>query len=141
MKKLSVAAFVVLFASALSAQLMRPTVFIEPQAGFETYLSAAISKKGVPIDIVTDKSKATYVLRAAPVEIKSESTGSKVARCLFLYCAGIEDKGAVSVQLIDTQSTKMMWAYSVNKQRGGKNQQSMAEAVAKHFKQFLIERK
>jgi len=30
-----------------------------------------------------------------------------------------------------------MWAYSVNKQRGGKNQQSMAEAVAKHFKEFL----
>jgi len=32
----------------------------------------------------------------------------------------------------------MMWAYSVNKQRGGsKNMQSMAEAVAKHFKEFL----
>jgi hypothetical protein len=32
----------------------------------------------------------------------------------------------------------MVWAYSVNKQRGGsKNEQSMAEAVAKHFKEFL----
>jgi len=29
----------------------------------------------------------------------------------------------------------MLWAYSANKQRGGgKNQQSMAEAVAEHFK-------
>ena len=32
----------------------------------------------------------------------------------------------------------MVWAYSVNKQRGGsKNEQSMAEAIAKHFKEFL----
>lgn len=70
--------------------------------------------------------------------MKSESTGGKIARCLFAYCAGIEDKGNVSVQLIEAGSTRMVWAYSVNKQRGGsKNQQSMAEAIAKHFKEFL----
>lgn len=34
------------------------------------------------------------------------------------------------MQLIESSSTKIVWAYSVNKQRGGKNQQSMAEAVA-----------
>ena len=125
-------------ASASFAQLARPTVYIEPQQGFETYLAAAMSKKNVPVDVVTDQTKATYVLKAAPVEVKSESTGGKIARCLFAYCAGIEDKGSVSVQLIESSSTKMMWAYSVNKQRGGgKNQQSMAEAVAKHFKEFL----
>jgi hypothetical protein len=137
MKKLAL--LLVLFASLCSfAQLGRPTVYLEPQQGFETYLAAAFAKKGVPIDIVTDQTKATYVLRSAPVEIKQESTGGKIARCLFAYCAGIEDKGNVSVQLIETSSTKMLWAYSVNKQRGGsKNQQSMAEAVAKHCKEFL----
>jgi hypothetical protein len=137
MKKAAVL-FVLLFGSMSFAQLARPTVYIEPQQGFETYLAAAMSKKNVPADVVTDPSKATYVLKAAPVEVKSESTGGKIARCLFAYCAGIEDKGSVSVQLIESSSTKMMWAYSVNKQRGGgKNQQSMAEAVAKHFKEFL----
>src|SRR5207302_2427669 len=96
------------------------------------------SKKNVPVDVVTDQTKATYLLKAAPIEIKTESTGGKIARCLFAYCAGIEDKGNVSVQLIETSSTKMLWAYSVNKQRGGsKNSQSMAEAVAKHCKEFL----
>jgi hypothetical protein len=130
--------FVLFIASLSMAQMARPSVYIEPQQGFETYLAAAINKKNVPIDVVTDPSKATYVLKSAPVEVKSESTGGKIARCLFAYCAGIEDKGNVSVQLIDTTSTKMLWAYSVNKQRGGsKNQQSMAEAVAKHFKEFL----
>ncbi len=130
---------VTLFASMVCfAQTKRPTVYLEPQNGFETYLAAAMAKKNVAVDIVTDATKATYVLKSAPVEIKQESTGGKIARCLFAYCAGIEDKGSVSVQLVEVSSSKMMWAYSVNKQRGGgKNQQSMAEAVAKHFKEFL----
>ena len=120
------------------AQAARPSVYIEPQNGFETYVAAAIAKKQVPVDVVTEPDKATFKLKAAPVEIKQESTGGKIARCLFAYCAGIEDKGNVSVQLIETSSSKMLWAYSVNKQRGGsKNQQSMAEAVAKHLKEFL----
>lgn len=123
------------------AQVARPSVYLEPQNGFETYVAAAIAKKQVPVDVVTDATKATYTLKAAPVEIKQESTGGKIARCLFAYCAGIEDKGSVSVQLIDASSSKMLWAYSVNKQRGGsKNQQSMAEAVAKHLKEFLSHR-
>ena len=137
MKKLGIP--LVLFIASLSfAQLSRPTVYIEPQQGFETYLAAAVSKKNVPADVVTDQSKATYVLKSAPVEVKTESTGGKIARCLFASCVVIEDKGNVSVQLIETSSTKMLWAYSVNKQRGGsKNEKSMAEAVAKHFKEFL----
>jgi hypothetical protein len=136
MKKV-VLLFVLSLASVSFAQLARPTVYIEPQQGFETYLSAALTKKGVPVDVVTDPTKATYVLKSAPVDIQKESTGGKIARCLFAYCAGIEDKGTVSVQLIEVSSSKEMWAYSVNKQRGGKNTQSMAEAVAKHFKEFL----
>jgi hypothetical protein len=137
MKKLGL---LLMFASSLSCfgQVARPTVYIEPQQGFETYLAAAISKKAVPVDVVTDQTRANYVLRAAPVEIKTESTGGKIARCLFAYCAGIEDKGNVSVQFIDASSTKVLWAYSVNKQKGGsKNSQSMAEAVAKHLKEFV----
>jgi hypothetical protein len=117
MKKLAV--LLVLFGSSLSfAQLSRPSVYLEPQQGFETYLAAAFAKKNVPVDVVMDETKATYVLKSAPVEIKQESTGGKIARCLFASCVGIEDKGNVSVQLIEASSTKMLWAYSVNKQRG-----------------------
>lgn len=141
MKTPAVTLFLIVASSLSFAQYSRPTVFIEPQAGFETYIAAAISKKHVPVDIVTDPAKATYLLRAAPVETKTESTGSKVARCLFLYCIGMEDSANVSVQLIDAASTKMVWAYSVAKQNGRWNQQSMAEAVAKHFGQFLVEKR
>lgn len=136
MKKLGL--LLLLASLSCFGQVARPTVYIEPQQGFETYLAAAISKKNVPIDVVTDQTRATYALKAAPVEIKTESTGGKIARCLFAYCAGIEDKGNVSVQFIDASSSKVLWAYSVNKQKGGsKNSQSMAEAVAKHLKEFV----
>jgi len=127
-----------LSATVSFAEEARSTVYIEPQNGFETYLAAAISKKKVPVDVVTDQNKATYTLKAAPVEIKSESTGGKIARCLFADCVGIEDKGSVSVQLIEVSSSKMVWAYAVNKQKmGAKDEQSMAEAVAKHLKDFV----
>ncbi len=136
MKKLGL--LLLLASLSCFGQAARPSVYIEPQQGFETYLAAAISKKAVPVDVVTDQTRANYVLKAAPVEIKSESTGGKIARCMFAYCAGIEDKGNVSVQFIDASSTKVLWAYSVAKQKGGsKNSQSMAEAVAKHLKDFV----
>jgi hypothetical protein len=41
-------------------------------------------------------------------------------------------RGNTSVQLVEAGTIK--WSYSVNKGRGEKNMQSMAEAIAKHLK-------
>jgi hypothetical protein len=133
------AATAFIFVATVSAaqSVTRKTIYIEPQDGFETYLAAAIQKKDVPVDVVTDKSKAQYWLTAAPIEVHKETSGGKIARCLFAYCAGIEDRANVSVQLVESGSTKVVWAYSVNKGNGQKNTQSMAEATAKHLKEFL----
>jgi hypothetical protein len=95
-----------------------------------------MGKKQVPVEVITQQN-ATYLLKSSAIIVKKESTGSKVTRCLFLYCAGIEDQGSISVQLIESNSSRVLWAYSVNKQRGQKNTQSMAEAIAKHLKDFL----
>ena len=135
---------IVLFLASLSVATAQPSsnqsIYIEPQDGFDTYLAAAITKKGVPVDVVEDKAKATLILRPSAVDTRKESTGGKIARCLFAYCAGIEDRGSVSVQLIEVSSSKMVWAYAVNKQRGHKNDQAMAEAVAKHLKAFIAQK-
>jgi hypothetical protein len=122
---------------AAAGDTAKPTIYIEPQEGFEVYLAAAMGKKEVPVEVVTQQASATYLLKSSAIIAKKESTGSKVTRCLFLYCAGIEDQGSVSVQLIESNSSKVLWAYSVNKQRGQKNTQSMAEAIAKHLKAFF----
>jgi hypothetical protein len=111
MKRLALLLLLAAVSLPCLAQVARPTVYIEPQNGFETYVAAAIIKKQVPVVVVTDPPRATFKLKAAPVEIKQESTGGNIARCMFAYCIGIEDKGNVSVQLIEASSSKMLWAY------------------------------
>jgi hypothetical protein len=67
---------------------------------------------------------------------KEESSGSKVARCLFLYCAGIQGNQTATVQLVNSSTKEVAWAYNVHK-GSATAYQSTAEAVAKHLKDFL----
>jgi hypothetical protein len=120
-------------ASPIKVYSQGPTLYINPgEEGFETYVAAAVIKKQVPVTLVTKEEGATYVLKAAKVEIQQQSTGSKIARCLFAYCVGMEDRGLASVQLM--KGDAIVWSYSVNKGRGQKNRQALAEAIAKHMK-------
>src|SRR5258705_1916621 len=129
-----IALIVALGPMALSAQTNYKTIYITPtDDGFEVYLAAAMTKKNVPVAVTTDASKANYTMKASEVEVTKVSTGTKVLSCLFAYCARTEDKGSTSVQVVDSHGT-VKWSYAVNKGRGQKNRQSLAEAIAKHFK-------
>ena len=130
-----------LISATLNGQGDTPTVYITPTGdGFETFITAAIHKKKAPIAVVTDKDSATYVLTASAIEIEKVTTGAKVVSCLFAYCAGSEDKASTSVQLVD-QAGVIRWSYAVNKGRGAKNRQSMAEAIAKHLKDDFLKKR
>lgn len=122
-----------------AAQVAGAKIYISPANGFETYLAAAITKKHVPVQMVQEQNAADYILGPAPVQEKPESTGGKIARCLFAYCAGIEGSQTASVTLTDTKTKVVVWAYSVRK-GGSKNYQSSAEACAKHLKKWLEHR-
>ena len=124
-----------LLLSAVPALAGSPRVYVQPQNGFESYLAAAIVKKHVPAVVTEDKTQAEYVLTSV-VQAKEESTGSKVARCLFAYCAGMEGTQTATVQLVSVKTQEVVWAYNVRK-GSAKAYQSTAEAVAKHLKQFL----
>ena len=137
MKRLfCIAALVVLVPIVSHAQTAHPRIYIAPQNGYESYLAGAFTKKSVPAQIVQSEEAADYILSPAPVEQKPESTGGKIARCLFAYCAGIEGSQTASVTLIDTKTKAVVWAYNVKK-GGSSNFQSSAEACAKHLKQWL----
>ncbi|HEY0759097.1 MAG TPA: hypothetical protein VGD59_07575 [Acidisarcina sp.] len=127
-------------AAAFAGPESGPKLFIAPDGGFETDIAAGIIRKHVPVILVTDEASADFTLTAIPVEIHSESTGSKVVRCLFAYCAGIQDSGKVSVQLVNAHSKAIVWAYNVAKQNGGRNNQSMAEAIAKHLNNDFLKK-
>jgi hypothetical protein len=115
-------------------------IYVEPtDDGFDTYIVAAIIKKKVPASVVQKSEMATLTLKASKVEEHKETTGSKVVKCLFANCAGTADKANTSVQLVDEQGL-VVWSYSVNKARGEKNRQSMAEAIASHLKSEYFHR-
>jgi hypothetical protein len=133
---LSVAALVLLVPALSHAQTSYPKIYIAPQNGYESYLAGAFTKKNVPAQIVQTEEGSDYILKPAPVEQKPESTGGKIARCLFAYCAGIEGSQTASVTLVDAKTNTVVWAYNVRKGGSG-NFQSSAEACAKHLKGWL----
>ena len=130
------AALAFLVPAVSHAQMSYPKIYIAPDNGFESYLAGAFTKKSVPAQMVQTEEAADYILTPAPVEQKPESTGGKVARCLFAYCAGIEGSQTASVTLVDAKTKAVVWAYNVRK-AGSSNFQSSAEACAKHLKQWL----
>jgi hypothetical protein len=127
-----------LLAPAAEAATATVKIFIEPQEGFDSYISAAIVKKKVPAIVTQNRADADFVLTSV-VTTHQESTGSKIARCLFVYCAGIDGNQTATVQLVNPKK-EVAWAYNVKK-GGAKNFQSSSEAIAKHLKNFLEKRK
>jgi hypothetical protein len=120
----------------------QPRIFIKAEPDFAVALTAALNKKQAPATVVLDEKGADYILQSAAVNAKEESGVSKIARCAFAYCAGIEGKSSVSVQLIRASDSSVVWAYQVRKGNGGPvGIQSLSEAVAKHLKNEFLDRK
>jgi hypothetical protein len=117
--------------------LPQAKIYIEPQGGFESYISAAFFKKHVPAAIANSKESGTLVLKSGAFATQEEKSGlGKLARCAYALCIGIDGSQTVSVELRDAISDQLVWAYSVRKV-GTVNYQSSAEAIAKHLKEFL----
>jgi hypothetical protein len=140
-----------LCASTMAAQ-EKPRVYIEAtetvdasnsqhkgkQIDFGSALSAALQKKEVPVVVVTDQAKAQWIIKSASSQ-QEDSTGTKVAKMAFcgVLCGGYT-KFEGSIQVVDIESTAVVFAYNVKKG----NFQSAAEAFAKHFKDdYLVKRK
>ena len=142
---------VLLIASTAAAQ-DKPRVYIEAtetvdasnsqhkgkQVDFGSALSAALQKKEVPVVVVTDQTKAQWIIKSASSQ-QEDSTGTKVSKMLFCgaLCGGYT-KFEGSIQVVDIESSAVLFAYNVKKG----NFQSAAEAFAKHFKDdYLAKRK
>jgi hypothetical protein len=127
---------------ALAQPPSGPRIFVKAEPDFGVALTAALNKKHAPATIVLDEKTAEYVLQSASVAAKQESGASKIARCLFAYCIGIEGTSSVSVQLIRVSDSSVVWAYQVRKGNGGpEGIQSLSEAVAKHLKNEFLDAK
>jgi hypothetical protein len=113
-----------------SADLTIPTnstVFIEPMNGFETYLSAALAKKKVPLVVVTNKEKADFLITGA-------SDTKKAGWAKIVFMGDLHSDEEASVAMVNNKTSTVVFAYAVNKKNTLHGQQTSAEACAKHLK-------
>jgi urate oxidase len=151
--KTAIVAIVVLFSvvSANAQQLDTPRIYIEPSEtvnstntkdkgkhiDFGAALTAALLKKQVPVTVVTDQGKSQWTIRSVSSQ-KEDSTGTKVTKILaFGAFAGSFTQFEGTIQVVENDSTAVLFAYNVKKS----NFQSAAEAFAKHFKNHLAKQR
>ena len=148
-RTLAVAITVMTVVPIAGQQRERPRVYIEAaetvdasnakdkakHVDFGSALSAAIIKKEVPVTVVTDKGKATWIIQSVSSQ-KEDSTGTKVAK-LLVWGGGSFTQFAGTIQVIDSETSAVLYAYNVKKG----NFQSAAESFAKHFKSDYLDKK
>jgi hypothetical protein len=126
----SVSALLLVSAVAFAESPNLPTVLIDANPSFTAALTAAVEKKQVPVQVITNKDNADFILHSAEVYSKDESGAGKVARCMFMDCIGVNGYSSVSVTLEKHEA--VVWAYQVRKGNSGPlGIQSLSEAIAK----------
>lgn len=129
-------------------------VVIAPMGGFETYFAAAVREKKVPIILTLDKAKAQYFVVSTNTEWEGFVFGSG-GTANWTRAGGNASYGSAasstrgleaSIMLIDAKTKDVIWAYEVHKNShgalifgtfGARGQQSIAEACAKHLKEYI----
>ncbi len=125
-------------------------IVIAPMGGFETYFAAAVREKKVPVILTLDKASAQYFVVSTATEWRGFVYGSGAswnnaggaAASAASSTRGLE----ASIMVIDARSKDVVWAYEVHKSShgallfgtfGARGQQSIAEACAKHLKEYI----
>ena len=104
-------------------------VYVEPMGGFETFLTAALEKKSVPVEVVSDKELAEFVIGGS-----SESQKPGWAKVIMGNQTTAEE---ASISVKDTRTGHVVFAYAVDKPKSFHGRQSTAEACAKHLKDWM----
>jgi len=125
-------------------------VVIAPMGGFETYFAAAVREKSVPITLTLDKASAQYFLVSTNTEWEGFVYGAGASWNRAGGAAGASASSTrgleASIMLIDAKTKDVIWAYEVHKSShgallfgtfGARGQQSIAEACAKHLKEYI----
>jgi hypothetical protein len=103
-------------------------VYIAPMDGFETYLKAALEKKGVPLVVVEDRDKADF-------EITGASDSQKASTAKKIIMGSWHSREEASINVANIKTGEIVFAYSAHKENSAHGKKSTAEACAKHLKE------
>jgi hypothetical protein len=104
----------------------------KPVEGFETYMAAAIRKKGVPVIIVADRSQADFEIAGS-----ADKKGAGWAKKFLLG----DFRGTASASLAVTNLHTGVVAYADASHRASANKglRSSAEKLAKYLKRKMVD--
>lgn len=109
-------------------------IYVAPiQNGFETYITAGLEKKKVPVVVVVDRTKADY-------ELSGVSDSDKAGWAKMLFLGSQQTNESASIKIINLKTGNVVFAYSVNKTNSVRGKQSAGEAVAKHINEKIENR-
>jgi hypothetical protein len=132
MKSLAIVVVLALAASSALAQTGHPTVYLESKDEFANDFAAGVIKKNVPVTLTADRRQAGYVASFS----WATNQGSKTQGVMTALTTGVYMSGAyerVSMSITDRQSKNLVYSYTC--QKGGRHMQSVAECLAKHWKE------
>jgi hypothetical protein len=132
MKTLALVVLFAVTASFVSAQTGHPAVYLESKDEFANDFAAGVIKKNVPVILTADRGKAGYVASFS----WATNQGSKTQGVMTALATGIYMNGAyerVSMSITDRRSKDLVYSYTC--QKGGRHMQSVAECLAKHWKE------
>lgn len=102
---------------------------------FGVAISAALLKEQVPVLVVTDPEKSQWTIKSVSSQ-REDTTGTKIAKILVFGGGGFT-KFEGTIQVIDNESSAVLYAYNVKKG----DFQSAAEAFAKHFANDFLKKR
>jgi hypothetical protein len=105
-------------------------LYIAPMDGFETYLAAAIRKKGVPIVMVADESLADFVVTG-----NHEKKNAGWAKTIFL--GDSRSSASASMLVINVKTRVVVYADSSHRRSANRGERSTAEKLAKYLKKKI----
>jgi hypothetical protein len=115
-----------------SAQTTYPTVYLESKDEFANDFSAGVIRKAVPVTLTADLRQAGYIARFT----WSTNEGSKTQGVMTALMTGMYMNGSyerVSMSIMERESKNLIYSYTC--QKGGRHVQSVAECLAKHWKE------
>lgn len=134
MRTLALVVLLAASASLVSAQSGHPAVYLESKDEFANDFAAGVIKKDVPVTLTADRHQAGYVASFS----WATNQGSKTQGVMTALATGVYMNGSyerVSMSITDRQSKSLVYSYTC--QKGGRHMQSVAECLAKHWKDAI----
>lgn len=131
MKK-AVVCFIAVAASmfALEPIAANSKMYVAPANGFETYVSAAIMNKRVPVTIVVDREQADFVIETA-------QETQKAGWAKILVKGDLRSSENASMRIVNAKTGAVVYAYQYDNGSSWRGKQSSSESLAKWLKKYI----